>query len=76
MSACNSRAEKPPQKTLDRLRRDIDEGTHQVSAKLKIQKLKNINFYDIKGLRIVKTFVVFHSSDDRDRILDSYAKVF
>lgn len=42
---------------------------------LGLNNLKHIDFYNLEGFRIIKTFVVFKHSKDRDRILDQYKKV-
>jgi hypothetical protein len=46
-----------------------------VRKTLGLSNLKNIDFYNLKGFKKIKTFVTFKQSSDRDRILENYQKV-
>lgn len=58
-----------------KLQKQIQTSKDNILSKLGVINLKNIDFYSIQGFRIVKAFVVFQSTDQRDKILESFAEV-
>lgn len=59
-----------------KLQKQIQTSKDNILSKLGVINLKNIDFYSIQGFRIVKAFVVFQSTDQRDKILESFAEVW
>ena len=58
-----------------RLEEKILKNDEIVRNKLGLTNLKHIDFYNLKGFRKLKTFVIFKRSEDRDRILKQFQTV-
>ena len=66
----------PSYQDLEKLKKEIMFLEIKAKNKLGIDELKKIDFYDLRGLKILSTFVVFVNSNDRDRILNQFKQVF
>lgn len=63
------------QKQIDFLYSKIKKNEKLAKKKLKIDKLKYLDFYNIEGLRIIKMFVVFESISDKNLFYKSFNEV-